>query len=172
MRTRFWQKVCIWRSMQQRGWQTNFQRKVGQSMVLISCSKSCGYRHSWQAARQWQIVQCPHWKKAKLLTSEVPTVCHWLCSANCQVKWPRTLFVRKENKVSGRLRELLKKKLSALHASSGVRVCQLLCTASLETFQTQVLTNNPGHRRLMNTHLTWYHTACPVGLRLVLLTQD
>jgi len=32
-----------------------------------------------------------------------------------------------------------------------VRVCQLLCTAPLETFQTQVLTNNPGHRRPMNT---------------------
>ena len=38
------------------------------------------------------------------------------------------LFVRKENKVSGRLRELLKQKLSTLHASSAVRVCRLLCT--------------------------------------------
>jgi len=32
------------------------------------------------------------------------------------------LFVRKENKVSGILRELLKQKLSALHASSAVRI--------------------------------------------------
>jgi len=63
------------------------------------------------------------------------------------------LFVRKEYKVSGRLREVLKQKLSALHASSTVRVCQLLCTAPLETFQKQVLTKNPEHRWLTNTRL-------------------
>jgi len=63
------------------------------------------------------------------------------------------LFVRKENKVGGILQELLKQKLSALHASSAVSICQLLCTAPLETFQTQVLTNNPEHRRPMNTRL-------------------
>ena len=34
--------VCIWRGTQQRGWQTNFLRKAAQSLVLISCSKSCG----------------------------------------------------------------------------------------------------------------------------------
>ena len=66
------------------------------------------------------------------------------------------LFIHKEDKVSDRLRELLKQKLSALQASSAVRVCQLLCTAPLETFQTQILTNNPGHRRPMNTRLSWY----------------
>jgi len=36
----------------------------------------------------------------------------------------------------------------------------------------QVLTNNPGHRQPMNAHLPWYLTDNPVGLRLVLLTQD
>jgi len=61
-------------------------------------------------------------------------------SADCQAKRPRTPFCRKEDKVSGRLRELLKQNLSAFHASSTVRVCQLLCTAPFETFQTQVLT--------------------------------
>jgi len=35
-------KVCIWKGTQQRGWTTNFLRKTGESMVLISCSKSCG----------------------------------------------------------------------------------------------------------------------------------
>jgi len=49
-------------------------------------------------------------------------------------------FVLKEYQVSGRLREVLKQKLGALHASSIVCVCQLLCTAPLETFQTQVPT--------------------------------
>jgi len=82
------------------------------------------------------------------------------------------LFVRKENKVSGILRELLKQKLSGLYASSAVRVCQLLCMAPLEIFQIQVLTNNLGHRRPMNTHLPWYLTDSPVGLWLVLLSQD
>jgi len=53
----------------------------------------------------------------------------------------------RQNKVSGRLREHLKQKLSALHASSAVRVCQLMCTAPLETFQMQVLTYNLGYRR-------------------------
>jgi len=44
-------------------------------------------------------------------------------------------FVLREDKVVDRLREFLKQKLSALHASSAVRVCQLLCTAPLETVQ-------------------------------------
>ena len=38
----FDKKVGIWRGTQQRGWQTNFLRKAGQSLVLISYSKSCG----------------------------------------------------------------------------------------------------------------------------------
>ena len=58
-----------------------------------------------------------------------------------------------QNKVSGKLRELLKQKLSVLHASSAVRVCQLLCTVPLETFQMQVFTNNLGYRRPMNIRL-------------------
>jgi len=70
------------------------------------------------------------------------------------------------------LRELLKQKVSALYAISAVRVCQLLCTAPLETFKMQVHTNNPGQRRPMNTHLLWCLTDSPVGLRLVLWTQD
>jgi len=42
MRTIFWlKKVCIWIGTQQIGWQTTFLRKAGQSMVLISCWKSC-----------------------------------------------------------------------------------------------------------------------------------
>jgi len=59
----------------------------------------------------------------------------------------------KKTKSVAILRELLKQKLNALHASSVVRVCQLLCTAPLETFQMQVLTNNPGQRRPKNTRL-------------------
>jgi len=55
------------------------------------------------------------------------------------------LFVRKENKVSGTLWDVVKQKLSALQASSAAHVCQLLCMAPLETFQMQVLTNNLGH---------------------------
>jgi len=100
---------------------------------------------------------------------------HFECTGHLPiVRWSdrEHLFVLKENKVTGRLREVLKQKLSVLHASSTVRVCQLLCTAPLETFQTQVLTNNPEHRRLMNTRLPWYLTDCPVGLQLVLLTRD
>jgi len=49
-RTRFWyKKNCIWRGTQQRGWQTNLLEKAGQSVVLISCWKTCGTRNSWQA---------------------------------------------------------------------------------------------------------------------------
>ena len=47
----------------------------------------------------------------------------------------------------------LNQKLSTFHASSAVRVCQLMCKAPLKTLQTQVLTNNPRHRRPMNTRL-------------------
>ena len=71
------------------------------------------------------------------------------------VRWSdrEHLVVLKEDKVSDRLREFLKQNLSALHASSAVRVCLLLCMAPLETFQPQVLTSNPGQRRPMNTCL-------------------
>ena len=34
-------KVCIWRGTEQRGWQTNFLTKAGESVVLTSCWKSC-----------------------------------------------------------------------------------------------------------------------------------
>jgi len=37
-------------------------------------------------------------ENAKLLLSEVPAVCHWLCSADCQVKQPRTPFSIKKTK--------------------------------------------------------------------------
>ena len=86
-------------------------------------------------------------------------------SSDCQMKQPRTSFWIKEYKVSGRLREVLKQKLSVLRASSTVRVGQLLCMAPLETFQTQVLTNNPGQKRPINTCLPWYVMDSPVGLR-------
>jgi len=111
-------------------------------------------------------------ENAKLLLQKFPqSATDFVLST---VRWSdqEHLFVRKENKVSGILRELLKQKLSALHASSAVRVCQLLCTAPLETFQMQVLTNNLGYRRPMNIRLPWYLTDSPVGLRLVPLTHD
>jgi len=38
----FDKRVCIWSGTQQRGWQTNFLRKAGQSVVLIGCLESCG----------------------------------------------------------------------------------------------------------------------------------
>lgn len=61
--------------------------------------------------------------------------------------WHREhLFIRKEDKVSGILRELLKQKRSVLHSSSAVCICQLPCMAPLKTFQMQVFTNDPGHR--------------------------
>jgi len=93
------------------------------------------------------------------------------------VRWSyrEHLFGRKENKVSGILRERLKQMLSTFHASSAARIChyhcQLLCTAPVETFQIQVLTNNMGHRRPMNTRLPWYLTDSSVDLRLFLLTR-
>jgi len=100
---------------------------------------------------------------------------HFECTGRLPiVRWSdqEHLFVLKEYKVSGKLREILKQKLSALHASSTVRVCQLLCMAPVETFQTQVVTNNPEHRWMMNARLPWYLTDSPVGLQLVLLTGD
>jgi len=104
------------------------------------------------------------------------SLCHGLRrrgrSDDCQMKRPRTSFVRTEDKVSGRLQELLKQKRRAIHASSAVRVCQLLRTAPLETLQTQILPNNPGHRWPMNTRPVISHGQSCIGLRLVPLTQD
>ena len=123
-----------------------------QSLVLISSSKSCGTQAQLTGGQQRQTTQCPHWRKRKASSSEVSAVCHWLRSS----RWSdqEHLFARIENKVSGILWELLKQKLNVFHANSAVRVCQLLCTArTLETFQMQVFTTNPGHRWPMNTLL-------------------
>jgi len=137
-RTRFWHKVCIWRGTQQRGWQTNFLRKAGQRMMLISCSKSCGTQAQLTAGQVVVSRSARTEENAKLLLQTF-----WQSATDVLpiVRWSdrEHLFVCKENKVSSILRELLKQKLSALHASSTVRVCQLLCTAPLETFQMQVL---------------------------------
>ena len=100
---------------------------------------------------------------------------HFECTGRLPiVRWSDRghLFALKEHKVSGRQREVLKQNLSALHASSTVGLCQLLCTVPLKTFQMQVHTNNLGYRRPMNTRLPWYLTGSPVGLWLVFLTQD
>jgi len=135
----FWQKVYIWRGTQWRGWQTNLLRKAGQSMVLISCSKSCGgtgtvdRRPGNGRPRSTRTEE-----NAKLLQKFPQSATDFVLSI---VRWSdqEHLFVRKEDKVSGRLQELLKQKLGALHASSAVRVCQLLCTAHLETFRCKSL---------------------------------
>jgi len=114
--------------------------------------------YAWLNEKEWRTADLwhSHWDHQRLAerratdstVSAQRQCCACLChgvrrrgrSADCQAKRPRTPFCRKEDKVSGRLRELLKQNLSAFHASSTVRVCQLLCTAPFETFQTQVLT--------------------------------
>jgi len=108
-------------------------------------------------------------ENAKLLLQKFPQYATYFVLPIVRWSDRELLFVRKENKVSGILRELLKHKLSVLHASSAVLVCQLLCMAPLETFQMQVVSNNLAHRRPMNARLPWYLTDSPVGLRLVLL---
>jgi len=92
-------------------------------------------------------------------------IAFWVHRSFCWLSDEATenIFSVKKTKSVAELREVLKHKISALHASSTVRVCQLLCTALLETFQMKVLTNNPEHRRLMNTRLPWYLTDSPVS---------
>jgi len=34
-----------------------------QSVVLISCSKSCGTHAQWTGDQAWQTAQCPHWRQ-------------------------------------------------------------------------------------------------------------
>jgi len=169
----FDKKICIWRSTKQWGCQMNFLRKAGQSVVF---NKLCRKLRDTDTVDRRPGSGRPRSARteenAKLLLQKFPqSATDFVLPI---VRWSNRehLFVCKENRVGGRLRELLEQKLSALHASSAVRVCQLLCSAPLETLQKQVLTNNPGHRRLMNTRLSWYLTDSPVGLRLVLLTRD
>jgi len=95
--------------------------------------------HCYRTARQRETTQCLHWRNAKLLLQKFPQSATDFVLQIVRRSDRKHLFVRKENKVSGILRELLKQKLSALYASSAVRVCQLLCTAPLETFQTQTI---------------------------------
>jgi len=35
--------------------------KLHNSVVLISCSKSCGTQAQWTGGQAWQTTQCPHW---------------------------------------------------------------------------------------------------------------
>jgi len=65
-------------------------RKAGQSVVLINCSKSCGTQAQITGGQAVADCAVPALKKTLSFFSEVPAVCHWLCSADCQVKWPRT----------------------------------------------------------------------------------
>jgi len=113
--------------------------------MLISCSKSCRTQAQLTGGQA----------EAGRALPALKTMLSFFCRSSCSL--PPTLLCRlsgeetentfssvKENKVSGILRKLLKQKLSTLHASSAVCICQLLCTALLETFQMHVLTNNPG----------------------------
>jgi len=91
-------KICIWRGTQWRGWQTNFPRKAGQSVVLISCSKKCGTQAQLTGGQPTADRTASALKK----TLRSSAVCHWLRSADCQVKWPKTPFlsVKKTNSVA------------------------------------------------------------------------
>jgi len=136
----------------------NFLRKAGLITALISCSKSCGAQaqlRGGQAAAD-RAVPTPKKTLSFFFRSFRSLPLTLFCRlSGVGYKGPRTpfRFACKENKVSGILRELLKQRLSVLHASSAVRVCQLLCTAPLETLQMQVFKNNLGQRRPMNTRL-------------------
>ena len=116
--------------------------------LLISCSKSCGTEAQLKGGQSAadRAVSAPKKMLNFLFRSSRSLPLTLFCRLSREAT-ENTYFDRKENKVSGILRGLLKQKLSVLHASSAVRVCQLLCTAPLETFQTQVFTNNPGQRR-------------------------
>jgi len=109
-----------------------------------------GHRRSKQAARHGRPHSARTEEHAKLLLQKFPQSATDFILPIVRRSDQEHLF---ENKVSGILRELLKQKLSALHASSAVRVFQLLCTAPLETFPMQVLTNNLGQGRPMNIPL-------------------
>ena len=107
-------------------------------MVLIRCPKSCGTQAQLTGGQAVADRAVPALKKTLsfFFRSSRSLPLTLFCRLSCEAT--ENLFVRKENKVSGILWELLKQKLSALHASSAVRVCQLLCTAPLEMFQMQV----------------------------------
>jgi len=145
----------IWRDAQPRRRQTNFLRKAGQSMVLNKLLKKLRNASTGGQAVADRAVPALKKMLSFFFRSSRSLPLTLFCRLSGEIT-ENTFFVHKENKVSGILRELLKQKLSALHASSAVGVCQILCTAPLETFQMQVLTNNLRHRRPMNTHLQWF----------------
>jgi len=85
-------KVCIWKGTQQRGWQTNFQRKAGQSVMLISCSKSCGSQAQLTGCQAVADRAVTALKKTLSFFFRNSRSLPLTCSADCQVKWPRTPF--------------------------------------------------------------------------------
>jgi len=142
-------------------------------VVLISCSKKvAGHRHSEQAARHGRPHSDRTEANVKLLLQTYNVFSGTLnpthftsLSFRSSRSPPMTLFCQLSGEVTENTFLSVKKaksvaycrtseaELSALHASRAVRVCQLLCKLPLETFKMQVLTNNPGHRRPMNTRL-------------------
>jgi len=90
-------KVCIWRGTQQRGWQTNFLRKAGQSMVLISCSKSCGTQAQLRGGQAAADRAVPAPKKTLSFFFRSSRVSDFVLLT---VEWSDRdhLFVPKENK--------------------------------------------------------------------------
>jgi len=132
----------------------NFLRKAGQSLVLISCSKSCGTQAQLTGGQAAACHAVPTLKKTLsfFFRSSRSLPLTLFCRLSGEVTENTFLSVKKTKSVAI-LRELLKQKLSVLRASNTVCVSQLLCTAPLETFQMQVLTDNLGYRRRMNTRL-------------------
>jgi len=87
---------------------------------LISCSKSCRTQAQLTGGQAVADLAVPTLKKkAKLLQKFPQSATDFVLPI---VRWSdrEHLFIRQENKVSGILQELLKQKLSMLHASSAV----------------------------------------------------
>ena len=113
-------------------------------MVLISCSKVVGAQAQLRGGQEAadRAVPVPKETLSFFRSSRMLPLTSF-CRLSGEAT-ENTFSPVKKTIVSGILRELLNQKLSVLHASSAVRVCQLLCTAPLETFQMQVFTNNLG----------------------------
>ena len=167
-RTRFWYKVCIWKGTQRRGWQTNFLRNLTKRGVnkLFKKLRDTGTVNRWPHSAALKKTLSFFFRSSRSLPLTL------FCRSSGAVTKNTFLSVKKTKSLAYCGNFWSRSLARFMRAAQFASVCQLLCTAPLERFQMQVLTNNLGYRRPMNIRLPWYLTDSPVGLRLVLLTQD
>jgi len=151
----------------------NFLKKAGQSMVLISCSKSCGTQAQLTGGQAVADRAVPAPKKMLnfFFRSSRSLPLTWFCRLSGEATENTFLSIQKTKSVAYCMNFWSRSLARFMRAAQFASVSSC-ARCLLKHFRYKSFTNNLALRRPMNTHLPWYLTDGPVGLQLVLLIPD